>query len=102
MTVLNALPEIKAPTDKHILAIMFRTARWRRSLSSKLQVSSANDDMVVSELQKPIAANSVWFASKFKRGETTENTPKMKLPRRLTRRTLTESPYTTIGELAIL
>jgi hypothetical protein len=45
-----------------------------------LVVSSANEDIVVSEPQNPIAIKREYFVSKFQSEDRTENIPRMKLP----------------------
>jgi hypothetical protein len=56
-------------------------------LSSKLFTSSANDDIVVKEPQKPIAKKNAYFGSRFHETAKTENIPKIKLPIMLTIKT---------------
>jgi hypothetical protein len=45
-----------------------------------LLVSRANDDIVVSEPQNPIATISEYFVSRFHTTERIENRPRIKLP----------------------
>lgn len=61
-------------------------------LSSRLLVSSTNEDIVVKEPQNPTATNKEYLASKFKDNAATENKPKTKLPRTFTANTLTGNP----------
>ena len=49
-------------------------------LSKRLLDSSANDDIVVNEPQKPIATSSEYFGSRFQLRVTIEKTPNAKLP----------------------
>ena len=67
-------------------------------------VSSAKEDIVVSEPQNPIAINREYFISKFNKRLRTENTPKMKLPIILTIKMFTGiiPPNNIIGKDAIL
>jgi hypothetical protein len=61
-------------------------------LSIKLFTSSANDDIVVKDPQKPIAKKKEYFGSRFHVNDKTENMPKIKLPIILTINTFNESP----------
>ena len=81
-----------APSDKPTFARMFSARSVKRFASSKLVDSSANDDMVVKDPQKPTAANRLYCESKFKATDKTENKPKMKLPNTLTTNTFTGNP----------
>jgi hypothetical protein len=67
------LPPITAPKDKPTLAIMLTATRLKRLMSNKLLVSSANDDMVVNEPQKPTATNSVYLVSRLNASAKIEN-----------------------------
>jgi hypothetical protein len=67
-------------------------------LSIKLVVSSANEDIVVSDPQNPIATKREYFVSKFQIIDNTENIPKIKLPIILTVNTLIGSAPSIIGE----
>ena len=71
-------------------------------LSSKLFTSSANDDIVVKEPQKPIAKKNAYFGSRFHETAKTENIPKIKLPIILTIKTFNGSPPMTSGDSTIL
>ena len=56
-------------------------------LSKRLLDSSANDDIVVNEPQKPIATNNEYFGSRFQLIVTIEKTPNAKLPNTLIAKT---------------
>jgi hypothetical protein len=71
-------------------------------LSSKLFTSSANDDIVVKEPQKPIAKKKAYFGSRFHETAKTENIPKIKLPIIFTINTFNGSPPKTSGDSTIL
>jgi hypothetical protein len=71
-------------------------------LSIKLFTSSANDDIVVKEPQKPIAKKKAYFGSRFHETAKTENIPKIKLPIILTIKTFNGSPLMTSGDSTIL
>lgn len=72
-------------------------------LSSKLFTSSANDDIVVKEPQKPIANKNEYFASRFHITDKTENIPRIKLPMIFTINTFNgRPPNTTRGDSTIL
>ena len=92
ITSANVLPPKTAAKDKPTLAKIFRAIRLKRLLSNKLLVSSANEDMVVKLPQKPTATSKVYFGSKLKAGDMTENAPKMKLPITFTTSTFTGNP----------
>lgn len=61
-------------------------------LSNKLLTSSANDDIVVKEPQKPIAIKKEYLGSRFHVNDKIEKIPKMKLPIILTINTFNGSP----------
>ena len=94
----NARPPITAPIDNPTFAIISSAISVKRLLSIRLVVSSANEDMVVNEPQKPTAVNSTYWESKFKATERIENSPKMKLPTALTTKTFTGKPYRVVGD----
>ena len=72
-------------------------------LSTKLFTSSANDDIVVKDPQKPIAKKKEYFGSRFHETDKTENMPKIKLPMIFTIKTFNGSPpNTTSGDSTIL
>ena len=72
-------------------------------LSSKLFTSSANDDIVVKEPQKPIAKKNEYLGSRFHDRDNTENIPKIKLPIIFTIKTFNgRPPNTTSGDSTIL
>jgi hypothetical protein len=72
-------------------------------LSNKLFTSSANDDIVVKDPQKPIAKKKEYFGSRFNVRDKTENIPRMKLPMIFTIKTFNgSSPNTTSGDSTIL
>ena len=71
-------------------------------LSSKLFISSANDDIVVKEPQNPIANKKEYLGSRFHDRDNTENIPKIKLPIILTIKTFNGSPPKTSGDSTIL
>ena len=72
-------------------------------LSHKLFTSSANDDMVVKDPQKPIAKRNEYRGSRFNVTDNTENTPKINLPMLFTINTFKGSPpNTTSGDSTIL
>ena len=89
--------------DKPTLANMFIIANTNCLLSNKLFTSSANDDIVVKDPQKPIAKKNEYLGSRFHVIDKTENIPKIKLPMILTIRTFNGiSPNTTRGDSTIL
>ena len=89
--------------DKPTLANMFIIANTNCLLSIKLFTSSANDDIVVNEPQKPIANKNEYFASRFHVIDKIENIPKIKLPIILTIKTFNgRPPNTTSGDSTIL
>ncbi len=72
-------------------------------LSNKLFTSSANDDIVVKEPQKPIANKNEYLASRFQDRDKIENIPKIKLPMILTIKTFNgRPPNITSGDSTIL
>ena len=72
-------------------------------LSNKLFTSSANDDIVVKDPQKPIAKKNEYLGSRFHVIDKTENIPKIKLPIIFTIKTFNGSPpNTTSGDSTIL
>jgi hypothetical protein len=72
-------------------------------LSNKLFTSSANDDIVVKDPQKPIAKKNEYLGSRFQVIDKTENIPKIKLPIIFTIKTFNGSPpNTTSGDSTIL
>ena len=72
-------------------------------LSNKLFTSSANDDIVVKEPQKPMAKKKAYFGSRFHETAKSENIPKIKLPIIFTIKTFNGSPpNTTSGDSTIL
>jgi len=66
-------------------------------LSSKLFTSSANDDIVVKEPQKPIAKKKENLGSRFHDRDNTENIPKIKLPIIFTIKTFNEVLLRQVG-----
>lgn len=59
--------------------------KYRNCLFSiKLELSKANDDIVVKEPQNPMATRKEYFESKFMEEDKTEKIPKIKLPITLT------------------
>src|SRR6185503_685287 len=102
MILVNCLPPTTAPIDNATFARMLM-ATFPNCLSSiKLLVSSANEDIVVSEPQNPTAASKVYFESKFHKRERIENTPKIKLPITLMTRILIGSVPSINGDSANL
>jgi hypothetical protein len=71
-------------------------------LSNRLLESSANEDIVVSDPQKPTAVNSEYFPSRFHCSDKTINIPKIKAPRILTIKTLRGNVLNNNGDSVIL
>ena len=61
-------------------------------------VSKKNADMVVNEPQKPTAANKEYFPSRCHCCERTTNTPRIKAPRTLTIKMLTDNVLNINGD----
>jgi hypothetical protein len=80
MVEVNILPNITAPKESPTFANMFNPKIENCLLSKRLLDSSANDDIVVNEPQKPIATSNEYFGSTFQARETSEKTPSIKLP----------------------
>ena len=64
-------------------------------LSRRLLDSSANDDIVVNEPQKPMATSSEYFGSRFQLKVTIEKTPNTRLPNTLIDKTFSGELLTT-------
>lgn len=79
MLVKTRPPNI-APKEKPTFVIMLIAVKEYCLLSIRLEVSKANEDIVVSAPQKPTAINNAYFWSRFHCCESMANEPKMKLP----------------------
>ncbi len=80
-----------------------------RGYIKKLPLSStiftffnANEDIIVKQPQKPIAIGKEYLESKFKEDDTTEKTPRTKIPIMLTNNTFeTRFPNSSKGEYVL-
>ena len=88
--------------DKPTFANMVMIPNTNCLLSSKLFTSSANDDIVVKEPQKPIAKKKEYLGLRFHDRDNTENIPKIKLPIIFTIKTFNGRPPTKNGDSTIL
>ena len=83
MVEVNSLPNITAPKESPTFANMFNPKMENCLLSRRLLDSSANEDIVVNEPQKPMATSSEYFGSRFQVRVIIEKTPNVKLPNTL-------------------
>ena len=83
MVEVISLPNITAPKESPIFANMFNPKMENCLLSKRLLDSSANEDTVVNEPQKPMATSSENFGSRFQVRVIIEKTPNAKLPNTL-------------------
>ena len=98
IALIKDLPPIKAAIDNPTFAKILTINETYWLFSSKLLESSANADMVVSEPQKPTAANKEYFESRCHCCESTTNTPRIKAPAILTIKMLTDNVLKIYGD----
>ena len=81
---VRVLPRIRAPKESPTFVNIFIANIKNCLFSNRLLDSSANEDIVVNEPQKPTAKRSEYFASRFHITDMTEKIPNARLPTTLT------------------
>ncbi|MGC2427316.1 MAG: hypothetical protein WA421_09785 [Nitrososphaeraceae archaeon] len=99
---VRVLPRIRAPKESPTFVNIFIANIKNCLFSNRLFDSSANEDIVVKDPQKPTAKRSEYFASRFHITDMTEKIPNARLPTTFTIKMLMGSNPIEMGEETIL